>query len=131
MRIAQVAHGTKRLQLFPPSDMEFMYPFPSPKYHSSAVAPFTAPTNAPPEFEHYKNARPIDISLKQGEMLYLPAYWYHCVQGGDGFNVLLAWWTDIHPRKHDDAGSDEFEEARRADPEDARRFTRSAPGASP
>ena len=46
-------------------------------------------------------------------MLYLPAYWYHAVQGGDGFNVVLAWWAGLHPNKCDDCESSGSEPARR------------------
>ena len=51
------------------------------------------------------------VELLQGDMLYLPAFWYHAVQGGDGFNVVLAWWAQVHPNKRDDA-SGAFEPTR-------------------
>jgi hypothetical protein len=35
------------------------------------------------------------------------------VQGLDGFNVVLAWWTEPHANKRDDAISNEFEPTRR------------------
>ena len=109
-----VAAGSKRLQLFAPSDFQYMYPFPSPSYHSSALPPFTDPSGAPPEWEHYRHARPIEVELQEGDMLYLPAFWYHCVQGGDGYNAILAWWTQIHPNKRDNAASDKFDPVRPA-----------------
>jgi hypothetical protein len=114
-----VAHGTKRLQLFAPSDFRYMYPFPSPKYHSSAVPPFTRPEDAPADFPGYAATSPVEVELQRGDMLYLPAYWYHCVHGPDGFNVIFAWWTTIHTNKRDDAPSgNPFDPIRRneADP---------------
>ena len=98
-----VARGSKRMQLFAPADYASMYPFPAPKYHSSAVPPFTPPIDAPVEFPAYARTRPVEIELRQGDLLYLPAYWYHCVAGGDDFNVVVAWWTTIHANKRDDA----------------------------
>jgi hypothetical protein len=109
-----VAHGTKRLQLIPPGDFKYIYPFPSPKYHSSAVPPFTDPANCPVEWPFFAKAKPVEVTLEQGDMLYLPAYWYHCVQGGDGHNVVLAWWTEVHERKRDNSEDRSFEPTRRA-----------------
>ena len=97
-----VCRGQKRMQLFAPADFNSMYPFPAPKYHSSAVPPFTAPRDAPTEFPAYSRTHPVEVELQQGDMLYLPAYWYHCVEGGDQFNVVVAWWTSIHANKRDD-----------------------------
>ena len=70
-----VAHGRKTLQIFPPSDFARLYPFPGPKYHSSAVPPFTKTINAPSEFAAYHTAHPIELTLEAGDMLYLPAFW--------------------------------------------------------
>ena len=98
-----VAAGRKTLQLFPPSDYQFLYPYPAPKYHSSAIPPFTKTSSPPPEFPAYGYSHPIEVTLEAGDMLYLPAFWYHCVHGPDGFNLIFAWWTEIHANKRDDA----------------------------
>ena len=100
-----VVRGSKRLQLFPPGDAALLYPSPNPSYHSSEIKAFTEPRDAPAGYPLYRSAHPVSVSLEEGEMLYLPAYWYHGVTGGDGFNVILAWWTAIHPNKGDDAGA--------------------------
>ena len=84
-----------------------------PLYHSSAVPPFASEKKPPVEFPAYAHALPIEVELQQGDMLYLPAFWYHAVQGGDGFNVVLAWWAQVHPNKRDEA-SGEFEPVRPA-----------------
>lgn len=70
-----VAQGRKTLQLFPPSDYQVLYPYPAPKYHSSAIPPFTPTTEAPAEFPAYAYAHPIEVTLEAGDMLYLPAFW--------------------------------------------------------
>lgn len=108
-----VAAGTKRLQLFAPGDVEHLYPWPAPMYHSSAVPPFSSEKKPPVEFPAYAGALPIEVELREGDMLYLPAFWYHAVQGGDGFNVVLAWWAQVHPNKRDE-GSGAFEPVRPA-----------------
>ena len=91
-----VVRGSKRLQLFPPGDAALLYPSPNPSYHSSEIKAFTEPRDAPAGYPLYRRAHPVSVSLEEGEMLYLPAYWYHGVTGGDGFNVILAWWTAIN-----------------------------------
>ena len=100
-----VVAGSKRLQLFPPSDATKLYPSPNPTYHSCEVKAFTPPAAAPAGHELYRAARPVSVDLSAGESLYLPAFWYHGVTGGDDFNAILAWWAAIHPNKRDGAGA--------------------------
>jgi hypothetical protein len=109
-----VAAGVKRLQLFAPGDVERLYPWPAPSYHSSAIPPFaeTGDASVLADFPAFAHAQPREVELHAGDMLYLPAYWYHAVQGGDGYNVVLAWWADIHANKRDGAASSEFEAVR-------------------
>ena len=109
-----VAAGSKRLQMFAPGDLERLYPWPAPLYHSCAVPPFADPASPPVEFPAFGDAHPIEVELQAGDMLYLPAYWYHAVQGRDGFNVVLAWWTDLHANKSDDALCTDFDPVRPA-----------------
>lgn len=103
-----VARGSKTLQLFAPGDAPRLYPGPNPNYHSSCVAAFAAPSEAADGQGEYARAQPVEVQLAQGDMLYLPAFYYHGVRGGDGFNVLLAWWAAIHPSKRDEAESHAF-----------------------
>lgn len=59
--------------------------------------------DAPSTFEAYRHATPVEVELVAGDLLYLPAFWYHCVTGGEDLNMILAWWSDVHPNKRDDA----------------------------
>ncbi|PHH82789.1 hypothetical protein CDD83_3177 [Cordyceps sp. RAO-2017] len=48
-------------------------------------------------------ARPLRVTLEPGDMLYLPALWYHkvsqsCLEGGEGFNVAINYWYDMEFR---------------------------------
>jgi hypothetical protein len=107
-----VARGSKRLQLLAPGEVQRLYPTPNPSYHSTDVPAFTEPGDASDAHAAYRDAQPVTVDLHEGDMLYLPAYWYHGVYGGDGFNVLLAWWSAIHPNKRDDATTAAFEPVR-------------------
>ncbi|KAI9158802.1 Bifunctional peptidase and (3S)-lysyl hydroxylase [Paramyrothecium foliicola] len=45
-------------------------------------------------------ARPVRITLQPGDMLYLPATWYHkvtqsCAEGDEGFVVAINYWYDM------------------------------------
>ena len=37
--------------------------------------------------------------LQAGDVLYLPALWWHCVEGSRDRNMILSYWFDIHPHK--------------------------------
>ncbi|KAL7817036.1 Clavaminate synthase-like protein [Trichoderma aethiopicum] len=45
-------------------------------------------------------ARPLRVTLEPGDMLYLPAMWYHkvkqsCPDGGEGFVLAINYWYDM------------------------------------
>ncbi|KAH0493724.1 hypothetical protein TgHK011_000377 [Trichoderma gracile] len=45
-------------------------------------------------------ARPLRVTLEPGDMLYLPAMWYHkvkqsCPEGGEGFVLAINYWYDM------------------------------------
>lgn len=97
-----VVNGTKTFQLFPPWDADGLYPT-LKKCLNSSVPPFTEPHNMLPEVEAqyplFKHTRPQIVTLHPGEMLYLPIFWWHAVQGSEGRNMILNWWCTIHPHK--------------------------------
>ena len=39
------------------------------------------------------------VDLAAGDLLYLPACWWHCVQGCRDRNLILNWWHELHPSK--------------------------------
>ncbi|KAK6444182.1 hypothetical protein FP744_10000430 [Trichoderma asperellum] len=45
-------------------------------------------------------AKPLYVTLNPGDMLYLPAMWYHkvkqsCISGGEGFVLAINYWYDM------------------------------------
>ncbi|KAM0511207.1 hypothetical protein ACHAPE_010086 [Trichoderma viride] len=45
-------------------------------------------------------AKPVRVTLNPGDMLYLPAMWYHkvkqsCISGGEGFVLAINYWYDM------------------------------------
>ena len=108
--------GTKRFQLFPPSNTELLMPIKAPGYSLSAVLPFqwvdgalSSSAELPqaiPTPEGWKPFRPIvekctpiEVEIKAGEILYLPICWWHGVTAGNESNMILNWWLGMHPTK--------------------------------
>jgi jumonji domain-containing protein 7 len=57
-----------------------------------------APTKNTTEFSQL--AKPLRVTLNPGDMLYLPAMWYHkvkqsCAPDGEGFVVAINYWYDM------------------------------------
>jgi Cupin-like domain len=73
-------HGVKRAVLFPPSQTRNLYPFPVSR---KGIAPWISQVYLDrPDFDHFprlKTALPhqVDIMLAAGEVLFIPANWWH------------------------------------------------------
>lgn len=100
--------GTKRLWLYPPGDARFVYPISkdrgsSTDFSRSSILPFRAFEDLGPEDkERYpllQHATVLEVTVQAGDMLYLPACWWHCVEGSDDRNVILNWWFGQHTEK--------------------------------
>lgn len=86
---AQV-YGHKRFTLVPPDEKKFVH-----KYPLLSKLPQASPVDAeqPDYAKHprFRNAHPITVELKAGEMLYLPSSWWHQVRSLDQ-NISINWW---------------------------------------
>ena len=78
---AQVS-GRKRFTLFAPQDGSSLYPFPvfSRNSYLSRVDILQPDVE---EFPKFRQAKPFEFVLEPGEVLYLPAFWWHQVQSLD------------------------------------------------
>ena len=95
--------GTKRLWLYPPSDVHHLYPVPKRDGSRAAAPAFQTYADLPERlratFPQVAHARPIEVNLVAGDVLYLPACWWHCVEGSKGRNMIINAWYQLHPRK--------------------------------
>lgn len=104
-------YGTKRLWLYPPSDVHHLYPVAKKDGSRSAAPPFQRYEELPERlratFPETAHARPIEVNLVAGDILYLPACWWHCVEGSRERNMIVNWWHALHPHKrmHDAGGA--------------------------
>jgi len=95
--------GTKRLWLYPPSDAPYLYPPPGKEPSRSAAPPFKLYHDLSPDLQAsypaLVHARPLEVILRAGDLLYLPSCWWHCVEGSHERNMILNWWFQPHPSK--------------------------------
>eukprot|EP00931_Biecheleriopsis_adriatica_P032789 TRINITY_DN19088_c0_g4_i1.p1 TRINITY_DN19088_c0_g4~~TRINITY_DN19088_c0_g4_i1.p1 ORF type:complete len:632 (-),score=116.58 TRINITY_DN19088_c0_g4_i1:81-1976(-) len=94
--------GEKWLDLYPPWEADCMHTTVK-KFLNSLIPPFCDPTKLPESVKqnwpNHSKAKPVHVHLKAGEMLYLPIFWWHAVQGSIGRNMILNWWCSQHPHK--------------------------------
>ncbi len=90
--------GRKRLTLFDPSQSEYLYPNATEngRYHVSRMDIDSPDLEL---FPRYRNAKPIECMLHAGEILYLPAFWWHQVYTID-IAISLNFWWPAHIRNY-------------------------------
>ena len=103
----------KRFKLFPPTEGGNLYAY--PVYHAldrRAAVDLTRIHEPEQRLKHPRaaNAKGIEVVLRPGQMLYLPAYWWHEVYtiptdaaaakaSPDGLTVSLNFWFEIDARR--------------------------------
>jgi hypothetical protein len=93
-----VLDGHKRVTLFPPSQAQYLYE------QREAQDFRTSPVNLlKPDFKKHPRFRlaeaPYEVLLEAGDVLYIPAYWYHQVQSTCR-HISLDLRFDLHDTKH-------------------------------
>jgi Cupin-like domain len=99
--LAQI-RGRKRIILFPPKNLSNYYPYVKPK---GAVLSQLEHNIRQPDFKKFpkfKNAQPVEYVLQEGEMIHIPAFWWHDVESlENGISVNFFWRTmpreEMHP----------------------------------
>ncbi|KAH8053709.1 tRNA-Phe hydroxylase [Aureococcus anophagefferens] len=89
-----VVGGAKAVRLFAPGAAAALKPSNAPLFSVAALA--TVGPHAP--FSAAPPAPFVDVALAAGDVLYLPAFWWHAVSS-DGPSTILNFWLDPHEAK--------------------------------
>ena len=84
-------HGIKQFTIFAPQDTDLLYPYPQEMRiaHASHVDPDCVDSSLYPK---YRAAVPIRFELNAGELLFLPAFWWHQVRSTHLSVSVSFWW---------------------------------------
>jgi hypothetical protein len=96
--------GHRRFTLFPPDQIQNLYPGPLEPTPGGQVLTMT--NIHQPDFERFPNLRDAlavgeVAELEPGDMLFYPAMWWHEVEALDGFNVMVNYWWNTSPQYMD------------------------------
>ncbi len=92
--------GRRRFTLFPPEQIENLYPGPLEPTPGGQVVSM-ADINAP-DFDRYPRlaealAAGQVAEMEPGDILFYPAMWWHNVEALDAFNVMINYWWNVVP----------------------------------
>lgn len=95
--------GTRRFTLFPPEQVENLYP--GPFEFTPAGAPVSMVDATHPDLSQFpKFRRAMDAAqqatLLPGDAIYIPYMWWHQVESLDPISVLANYWWNEAPPKH-------------------------------
>lgn len=98
--IACVAVGRRRFTLFPPEQVENLYPGPLEPTPGGQVVTMTD-INAP-DFTRFPKLREALAAaqvaeMEPGDALFYPALWWHQVDALESFNVMINYWWNTSP----------------------------------
>ncbi len=92
--------GRRRFTLFPPEQVENLYPGPLEPTPGGQVVSMVDFAN--PEYDLYPRFREAEkagqvADLEPGDLLFYPALWWHHVEALESFNILINYWWNTSP----------------------------------
>ena len=94
--IACVVSGKRRFTLFPPNQIDNLYP--GPIDFTPAGAQVSLVDFAKPDFKQFPKfkaalSQALVADLTPGDAIYIPSLWWHHVHSYGGFNILVNYWS--------------------------------------
>ena len=93
--MACVVKGRRKFILFPPDQIENLYPgplSPTPGGQAISMVNFYDPDyQKHPKFKQAEE-KGITAELEPGDAIFIPSMWWHQVEGLDKFNILVNYW---------------------------------------
>jgi hypothetical protein len=98
--VACVAVGRRRFTLFPPEQVENLYPGPLEPTPGGQVV--TMADIQAPDYERFPKLREALAAaqvaeMEPGDALFYPAMWWHQVEALESFNVMINYWWNTTP----------------------------------
>ncbi|WP_224360459.1 cupin-like domain-containing protein [Hyalangium versicolor] len=96
--------GSKRVTLYPPREIGRLYPF-AFSSHSMHISQVNMVEPDHSRFPEFQKAERLEFVLEQGEMLFIPLFWWHALAGiGENISINYWWRTPMvdylrHPRQ--------------------------------
>ncbi|KAM8905662.1 HSPB1-associated protein 1 isoform 3-T3 [Lycaon pictus] len=87
--------GRKRWHLFPPEDTPFLYPTRIPYEESSVFSKINVVNPDLQRFPQFCKARRYMVTLKPGQVLFVPRHWWHYVESIDPVTVSINSWIEL------------------------------------
>ena len=93
--IAAVVAGRRRFTLYPPEQIDNLYP--GPALSTPAGVPVSMVDIRQPDLEQFPNYAQAEAVAQQavlepGDAVYIPALWWHGVESLEGLNILVNYW---------------------------------------
>ena len=96
-----VVEGCKHLTTFHPADTPHLYPAGE---RNTTVVYSHVDMCEPPDLGRFgalRQATPHTVTVRRGDVLYLPCDWWHAVRGSEGRNLSINYWFSLHESKRD------------------------------
>lgn len=95
--------GRKKMILFSPDQTDHMYPHKAFNTYQTCEITDVQAVDVD-RYPDFANAKPVEVTVGPGELLVIPAFWYHCVYAVDNvFSVSsgLTWdaWDNLRPKE--------------------------------